>query len=490
MKCPYCNNEIATAQDFCPHCGQAIQTNVEKSGSLSSYWNSVEKEKTRDEKIRVDEERQINERQKKRKRTTFLIFAVLCIIGLGIVYATVIYPNQQYNKALTLMEEGSYAEARDIFISLEEYKTSNQELEKCNDALTQIKYENAVALFESGDIANAMGEFHDLADYSDSEHYYSICEIETINQAKKFDIVTFGKFEGEDLRWIVLEKTDGKALLITESYIANMQLDANRYHDDYNDRWIYHFWSSSSLREWLNGEFLKSFTIEELNRICETNLSTDEYETENYDGWGEEEIVVETTDRVYIPTIEDAYNYSLYTDSVVGKRGWLRNRGHGIAFEYTLDEGGSIDSYWTDSEAWVRPMMCISLDGLEEAQTETPDDCYNEDTPFNGRYWVIYRNGHQDERIEATSCDSTRAPEMLHAILDDYELELNENDGSDNWTGYILSESGEWIDDGYSWPLADKTRTIIASNLDIFDDEGNLILEKSKYSDIDWSNIN
>lgn len=199
MKCPYCNNEIATAQDFCPHCGQAIQTNVEKSGSLSSYWNSVEKEKTRDEKNRVDEERQINERQKKKKRTTFLIFVVLCAIGLGVVYATVIHPNQQYNKALALMGEGNYSEARDIFISLEEYKTSKQELEKCNDALTQIKYENAVALFESGDITNAMVEFHDLADYSDSEHYYSICEIESINQAKKFDRVTFGKFEGEDI---------------------------------------------------------------------------------------------------------------------------------------------------------------------------------------------------------------------------------------------------------------------------------------------------
>ena len=490
MKCPYCNNEVTNTQDYCPNCGQAIKSASEKNSSTSSYWNSVGKEKSRDEKIRIDVERQITQNQNKKKRTTIAILVVLCIIGLGIFYATVIHPNQQYNTALSLMQEEKYDEARGIFESLGNYKTSEQELQKCNESFTQLKYENAVTLFENGDITTAMVEFHDLADYSDSERYYSICEIESINQAQINDKVTFGKFEGEDLRWIVLEKTDDKALLITESYIANMQLDANRYHDDYNDRWIYHFWSSSSLREWLNGEFLTSFTNTELERICEADLSTDEYETENYDGWGEEEIVVNTTDRVYIPTIEDVFAYSLYTDSVTGKRGWLRDRGHGIAFEYTLDEGGNIDSYWSDSEAWVRPMMSISLDGLEPVQLETSIDCYNEETPFGGKYWVIYRNGHQNERIEATSVDSTHVPEMLHAVLEDYELTLNDDDGADNWTGYILSETGEWIDDGYSWSLADKTKTIIASNLDVYDDEGNLILAKSRYSDIDWSTVN
>lgn len=490
MKCPYCNNEVTTAQDYCPHCGQIVKSTSPKSGATSSYWDSVEKEKLRDEKIRVNVERQIINKQNKKKRTTFGILAVLSIIGLSIFYTTVIRPNQQYDTALSLMKEERYDEARRIFETLGKYKTSEQELQKCNEALTQLKYKNAVMLFESGDIANAMVQFRDLANYSDSEHYYSICEIENINQAKINDRVTFGKFEGEDLRWIVLEKTNDKALLITESYIANMKFDANRYYNDYNDRWTYHFWSNSSLRKWLNGEFLKSFNNTELERICEIDLSTDEYETENYDGWGEEEIVVNTTDRVYIPTIEDVFAYSLYTDSVNGKRGWLRDRGHGIAFEYTLDESGNIDSYWGDSEAWVRPMMIVSLDGLDPVPLEIPIDCYNEETPFGGKYWVIYRNGHQNERIEATSVDSTHVPEMLHAILKDYELTLNYNDGTDNWTGYILSDSGEWIEAGYSWPLADKTRTIIASNLDIYDDEGNLILAKTKYSDIDWSTVN
>lgn len=490
MKCPYCNNEIASTQDFCPHCGQSVKNTVENHGSTSSYWTSIEEEQSRDEKVRVNAENEILEKQKNKRRTFIAVLSVIGIIGLIIYYVTIIHPNQQYNKALSFMQEGNYTEAVSLFESLGDYKTSLEELQKCNDAITQIKYENAVEIFESGDLTNAMYEFHELGDYSDSERYYAICEIENINQAKVFDTVTYGKFEDEDLRWIVLEKTDDKVLLITKSYIANMQLDANRYHDDYNDRWIYHFWSNSSLRDWLNGDFLTAFTNTELERICETDLSTNEYETENYNGWDEEEIVANTIDRVYIPTIEDVFAYSLYADSVTGKRGWLRDCGHGIAFEYTLDESGNIDSYWSDSEAWVRPMMSISLDGLEPVQLETSIDCYNEKTPFGGKYWVIYRNGHQNERIEATSVDSTHVPEMLHAVLEDYELTLNDDDGSDNWTGYILSDSGEWIEDGYSWPLADKTRTIIASNLDIYDNEGNLILPKSKYSDIDWDSIN
>lgn len=490
MKCPYCNNEIASTQDFCPHCGQSVKNAVDNHGSTSSYWASVEKEKSRDEKIRVDAENEILEKQKNKRRTFIAVLSVIGIIGLIVYYITIIHPNQQYNKALSFMQEGNYTEAVALFESLGDYKTSLEELQKCNDAITQIKYENAVEIFENGDLTNAMYEFHELGDYSDSEHYYSICEIESLNQAKVFDTVTYGKFDGEDLRWIVLEKTDDKVLLITESYIANMQFDAEYHHDDYNDRWIYHCWSSSSLREWLNGEFLNTFTSSELERICESNLSTYEFDTENYDGWSEEEIIVNTTDRVYIPTISDVYEYSLYTNSVAGKQGWLRDRGHGMGHDYTLDTDGSIYPQWGNYEAWVRPMMSVSLEGLEIVNHEAVIDYYNEETPFIGKYWVIYRNGHQNERIEATSVDSTYAPEMLHAVLEDYELTLNNDDGADNWTGYILSDSGEWIEDGYSWPLADKTRTIIASNLDIYDDEGNLILAKSKYSDIDWSTVN
>ena len=85
MKCPYCNNEVTNTQDYCPNCGQAIKSASEKNSSTSSYWNSVGKEKSRDEKIRIDVERQITQNQNKKKRTTIAILVVLCIIGLPIV---------------------------------------------------------------------------------------------------------------------------------------------------------------------------------------------------------------------------------------------------------------------------------------------------------------------------------------------------------------------------------------------------------------------
>lgn len=489
MKCPYCENTIPDNVQYCPDCGQELLKKETVDGKMTEYWNSVDAQNSRAHEYNKKLENEIQKAQKKRRQKYICAVVALLMIAATTAYFLLVKPSQQYNKALSLMQEGNYNEAHDLFASLKTYKTSEQELEKCNAALTQLKYENAVALFKSGDIETAMADFHDLKDYSDSEYYYNICEIESINQASVFDTVTFGKFNDEDLKWIILNKTNSEALLIAESYISEASLDANQTHDDYNDKWYYHFWSTSSLREWLNGDFLKSFTSSELERICETNLSTDEYETENYDGWGEEEIVVDTVDRVYIPTIEDVYTYSLYTDSVKGKRGWLRDRGHGIAFEYTLDEGGNIDSYWTSSEAWVRPMMSVSLEGLEPVEHETAVDYYNEDTPFSGKYWVIYRNGHHDERIEATSVDSTHTPDQLNAVLENYELNLNDEHGADNWTGYILSDSGQWEENGRAWPLADKTKTIIASNLDVYDAEGKLLLKKTKYSDVDWNNI-
>lgn len=172
-----------------------------------------------------------------------------------------------------------------------------------------------------------------------------------------------------------------------------------------------------------------------------------------------------------------------------GKRGWLRDRAHTPSYGYSIDEEGNVDTYDIEGKCWIRPMMSISLEGLEPVENVSLMDCYTEETPFSGKYWVIYRNGNQNERIEATSVDSTHTPEMLCVILEDYELILNDDNGIDNWNGYIFSDSGQWIENGHPWPLADKTRTIIASNLDVYDAEGNLILEKSKYSDINWESI-
>ena len=75
---------------------------------------------------------------------------------------------------------------------------------------------------------------------------------------------TFGRWGGEDIGWRVLDIREGCALLIAESVI-----DCGSYNKEMEDV----TWSESSLREWLNGEFLQgAFDDNERKRICESHV--------------------------------------------------------------------------------------------------------------------------------------------------------------------------------------------------------------------------
>ena len=69
--------------------------------------------------------------------------------------------------------------------------------------------------------------------------------------------VTLGSYEGRPLTWLVAEeRTDGFTLLCADEAIA-MPFDGEGKND----------WASSSLRRWLNGEFLDGFAPEELELL-------------------------------------------------------------------------------------------------------------------------------------------------------------------------------------------------------------------------------
>lgn len=121
MNCPYCKTKLPDGSQFCSNCGQSVKNTVDNHGSTSSYWASVEKEKSRDEKKRVDAENEILEKQKNKRRTFITVLSVIGIIGLIVYYVTIIHPNQQYNKAFSFMQEGKYTKAVALFESLDDY---------------------------------------------------------------------------------------------------------------------------------------------------------------------------------------------------------------------------------------------------------------------------------------------------------------------------------------------------------------------------------
>ncbi len=97
------------------------------------------------------------------------------------------------------------------------------------------------------------------------------------------------RFAGID--WIILEKTEKSALIITADIIGQRGFsDLNRET----------FWSDSSMRTFLNDEFLSSFTKSDLARIIQV-------QNQNSDNpWYDTNAGPDTRDSVFLLSIEEA----------------------------------------------------------------------------------------------------------------------------------------------------------------------------------------
>jgi hypothetical protein len=130
------------------------------------------------------------------------------------------------------------------------------------------QYQQAVRLMDSGNPVEAYRLFKQLGNYRDSENQAariaSSDPLLVYRIAEKVDTVSFGHWEQdnnpdngpEPIEWIVLDKIDGRLLLISSSCLAGMA-----YH---MEPFTPVTWETCSLREWLNSIFLSSaFTEEE-----------------------------------------------------------------------------------------------------------------------------------------------------------------------------------------------------------------------------------
>lgn len=146
---------------------------------LSDYRDSAklaEECRKRIEEIEREEEdkRIATEKAAKKAKFTQIISAVSAVI---IVAAIIILPPMiKYNKAVTLLESGSYDEAISSFMELGDYKDSADKVIEAGNAK---EYKAAELLLDSGDYENAITAFEALGNYSDSadrikECYYDL----------------------------------------------------------------------------------------------------------------------------------------------------------------------------------------------------------------------------------------------------------------------------------------------------------------------------
>ncbi len=154
------------------------------------------------------------QRAKKRKIITAIVFALVAIcIAVIIVVVKVVIPNNNYNKAIALMDRGSYHDAIQAFEEMNGYKDSDAQIIECNymialDVMNKGEYEAAIQKFtdlsgykdsqknidecsylianrllESGDYENAMTSFKELGDYKDSSTKYDDIQTQIYDNA-------------------------------------------------------------------------------------------------------------------------------------------------------------------------------------------------------------------------------------------------------------------------------------------------------------------
>ena len=188
-----------------------------------------------------------------------------------------------------------------------------------------------------------------------------------IRKADVGDTVVFGDYHGSN-EWIVLDKRGGKTLLISK-YLLNAKA--------YNTRAVSVTWEDSSIRKWLNDEFIDTaFSFSEKALICNTDLQNPDNSEWGTKGGND------TKDKVFLLSIDEAKKYfandearrGLATDFArkngileKGENGetdwWLRSPGFMPGTAATVSSVGKINGgMYVDFDAFcVRPAMWVNI---------------------------------------------------------------------------------------------------------------------------------
>lgn len=176
------------------------------------------------------------------------------VVVFLLVLCFIIIPNAKYNEALALFNNAEYEQAIAAFEDIGNYKDSLAKIDESKTAIIDVRYEAAEACYKNQDYVEAIKIYEELGDYKDSkdkiEHIY--------NMFAAGEEIYFGAYKGNPIAWKILKTEKDKMLLITENPIETLA---------FNNELKNITWETSSIREWLNDDFLKEFSDEQKNRI-------------------------------------------------------------------------------------------------------------------------------------------------------------------------------------------------------------------------------
>lgn len=333
-----------------------------------------------------EKERKAKERKNKRLTVAFvLVVLIACVVGWFVV--TRVIPNNKYQRAVALRENGQYDDAIAAFAELGEYSDANEQI-------AETKYQQGKALLSAKNYDDAARILISIQGYKDVDKLLEKDDnmIAAARDAKFAvgNYVSFGTYPqtkaGNDatpIEWLVLVRDGNKALLI-----SRYGLDAQRYNKDTTSV----TWETCTLRTWLNGTFYnKAFSSAEQAAILTTNV--DNSKNQCYSGWSTNGWK-NTQDKVFLLSYAEANKYfgvtyynssntksrvaptayaiaqgawtsysNKTTDSTYAGWWWLRSPGTYQDYAAIVYFVGSLDFNYVDSDSGsVRPALWVNLE--------------------------------------------------------------------------------------------------------------------------------
>lgn len=343
MKCRYCGAVLENGAKFCTECGERVVKMSETQFNSETY-KIIRQKKGGGKYAKRSGLSQITK--------TLLIILFLCALVCGIhIHQQKKY---EYQRAMDYIEKGCYIGAYPILDKLSAFKDAAEQKQN-------IESRYYAQLIQSGEAGETV--------------FWGSYEQDNNNRNGK-----------EKIEWVILEKTENELLLMSK-----YALDYQPFHTKAEAV----TWKESTLRQWLNGEFIRNaFTLDEQYAILADDVKAEQnnegvFSMDPYTSYIGLDPGEDSREKVFLLSVNNCAKLfpeamtgsskglvckeTKYAAAKMGRKSngnvswWLRSRGAREDYAAYVGDNGYVWAYGGDVNAAycaVRPVVRISTDRL------------------------------------------------------------------------------------------------------------------------------
>ncbi len=271
----------------------------------------------------------------KRMKTVVKSIVAACVVVILLVGANTSHAKYYY--ANFCMYTKAYDSAIHEYRKLHNYKDSAQKKAKCY-------YLWGKTLSKTKKLDDAIKAFGSAHHYKNSDDLKVAVEKKELRKSVVGDVVTFG-----NCQWIVLSVNKNDISMIRKNNLRGMP-----YNNEKGDI----TWEKSSIRQWLNVDYLhKAFTKDEVQVIERSTIKNNNNILYGTSGGND------TKDYLYLLSIDEANAY-LPKLPAIKVNSWLRSPGNSQNAAAFYSEKGIIMEYGYDTmnqSIHVRPVLNVAI---------------------------------------------------------------------------------------------------------------------------------